>query len=264
MNFILTTTKKLDLAVITLIISSFASVSQAGIASTEDAINTAGKQRMLTQRAMKDYALVGMSIDLGDPAGDLKKLIALFDSSLDDLKDYSTSERLNSSLANIDAQWQPVKAILRDKPDRARAAQLQQDLDKLLAACHENTLLIAQSEHNSKGDIVNIAGKQRMLSQRMAALYMLKAWKLDDPKFKDKLSSAMDEFAIAQKTLETSPLTTDEIGALLAKVKKSYAWFEMMGRSKSNHVIPNLINKSANSILTDMDTVTALYAHTQQ
>ncbi len=35
----------------------------------------------------------------------------------------------------------------------------------------------------------------------------------------------------------------------------------MMGRSSSNRVIPNLINKSANSIQADMDKATALYAH---
>jgi nitrate/nitrite-specific signal transduction histidine kinase len=247
-----------------MVISSISGISQAGITTTDEAINIAGKQRMITQRAMKDYALVGMNIDLGDPASDLEKLVELFDSSLDDLKGFSTTERLNSSLADIDSQWQPVKVILMDKPDRARAAQLQEDLDKLLATCHGNTLLIAQSEHNSKGNIVNLAGKQRMLSQRMAALYMLKAWKLDDPKFREKLTNAMDEFSTAQKALETSPLTTDEIGTLLAKVKKSYAWFEMMGRSKSSRVIPNLINKSANSILTDMDKATALYANTKQ
>lgn len=245
----------------TILFSSISGIAAAGITSTDDAINIAGKQRMITQRVMKDYALIGMGIDLGDPAADLENLIALFDSSLSDLKDFSTTEQLDRSLANIDSQWQPVKAVLMNTPERAKAAKLQEDLDKLLTACHENTLLIARSEQNSKGRIINVAGKQRMLSQRMAALYMLKAWKLNDPAFKEKLTKAINEFAAAQKTLETSPLTTEEISTLLAKVKKSFAWFEMMGRSTSKRVIPNLINKSANHILTDMDKVTQLYVY---
>ncbi|WP_419597089.1 type IV pili methyl-accepting chemotaxis transducer N-terminal domain-containing protein, partial [Thiolapillus sp.] len=164
-------------------------------------------------------------------------------------------------LPSIEKQWTPIRATLQDAPDRARAASLQEELDELLAACHKNTRLIAKSANNKTGDIVNLAGRQRMLSQRMAALYMLKAWKLDDPKFREKLTGAMDEFSAAQKTLEASPLSSDEIQALLARVKKSFAWFEMMGRSSSNPVIPNLINKSANSIQADMDKATALYAH---
>ncbi|WP_419605383.1 hypothetical protein, partial [Thiolapillus sp.] len=48
---------------------------------------------------------------------------------------------------------------------------------------------------------------------------------------------------------------------ILLRSQKSFAWFEMMGRSSSNRVIPNLINKSANSIQADMDKATALYAH---
>ena len=228
------------------------------------AINKAGKQRMITQRALKDYALAGMHVDIGDPAGDLKNMIALFDSILSDLKEFSSSDELNKSLATIEEQWAPIKATLQDAPDRSRAASLQEKLDDLLAACHRNTRLIAKSTDNETGDIVSLAGRQRMLSQRMAALYMLKAWKLDDPKFREKLTSAMDEFSAAHEKLEASPLTDDEIHALLARVRKSFAWFEMMGRSSSNRVIPNLINKSANNIQADMDKVTALYARADQ
>ncbi|WP_457667293.1 type IV pili methyl-accepting chemotaxis transducer N-terminal domain-containing protein [Thiolapillus sp.] len=247
-----------------LLVSSLFSFTHAQAFTLDEAINKAGKQRMITQRVLKDYALVGMHIELGDPAQDLKTLIELFDSSLADLKQFSTSDAVNKSLAAIETQWTPIRATLQDAPDRDKAARLQEDLDKLLAACQENTRLIAQSADNKTGDIVNLAGRQRMLSQRMAALYMLKAWKLDDPKFREKLTSAMDEFTAAHKSLEASPLTTDEIHVLLAKVKKSFAWFEMMGRSSSNRVIPNLINKSANSIQADMDKATSLYAQSNQ
>ena len=97
-----------------------------------DAINEAGMQRMITQRALKDYALVGMHNDVGDPAGDLKKMITLFDSILSDLKKFSTSDELKKSLAVIETQWTPIKATLQDVPDRSRAAALQEQMDDLL------------------------------------------------------------------------------------------------------------------------------------
>lgn len=253
---------KLGNALLTACALGMFSTSFADTLSIDQAINKAGKQRMITQRILKDYALVGMNTDLGNPAADLKNLIEEFNTTLAELQDFSSSKALDASLADTKAQWNPIKAKLQKSPSKTEAAVLQQDLDKLLGVCNQNTQLIAKSANNKKGDIVNLAGKQRMLSQRMAALYMLKAWKLDDPRFREKLDGAMNDFAAAQRTLEASPLTTDEIHALLAKVKRSYAWFEMMGKSSSNRVIPNLINKSANSILADMDTVTSLYANT--
>ncbi|WP_457673177.1 type IV pili methyl-accepting chemotaxis transducer N-terminal domain-containing protein [Thiolapillus sp.] len=249
-------------ALAALLLSGWTAPSSA--APIDDAINKAGKQRMITQRLMKDYAMIGMNLDLGNPDADLKKFVQQFDSILADLDKYSSEQKIRASLADIRQQWVPLKKVLQDVPDKSRAAKLQRDLDALLAACQKNTRLMAELSGNQRGEIVDLAGRQRMLSQRMAALYMLKAWKVDDLDFSGKLSQSMDEFSSAHARLEASPLTTTEIRAILARVKKSYAWFEMMGRSKSGRVIPSLINKSANNILADMDKVTAMYAATKK
>ena len=97
-----------------------------------------------------------------------------------------------------------------------------------------------------------------MLSQRMASLYMLKVWGIDDPQFKEKMNKAMDLFRTSQEKLMASSMNTDEINALLKKSKKSFMFFEMMNKSKSKF-IPTLIYKKSNDILKDMNTATGLY-----
>jgi len=62
--------------------------------------------------------------------------------------------------------------------------------------------------------------------------------------------------------LQTSTLNTKEITTLLAKVKRSFIFFEMMNRSKSKFV-PTLIYKKSNDILHNMDRVTILYTEIQ-
>lgn len=249
----------LGYALMVAFITSLSSAPHADADALDRAVNKAGKQRMITQRVLKDYALVGMNMSVGNPAADLEALIVQFESSLGELQSLSMGSEVTSSLGNIETLWNPIKAKLQQPPAQEKARSLQKDLDVLLEACDENTHLIARKANNQTGEIVDIAGRQRMLSQRMAALYMLKAWKIDDPLFKEKLAKSMEEFSAAHKLLESSPVTTEEIRAKLARVKKAYAWFEMMGKTKSNRVIPSLINKSANSILADMDEVTTLY-----
>ncbi len=250
---------KLAYALMTIFITSLSSTPHAEADAFDRAVNKAGKQRMITQRVLKDYAMVGMNMEVGNPAKDLKALVVQFDSSLKDLQSLSMSEEVAKSLGEIEKLWTPIKTTLQAPPVKEKVGELQKDLDRLLEACDENTHLIAREANNQTGGIVDTAGRQRMLSQRMAALYMLKAWKIEDPRFQEKLTKSMEEFSTAHKLLEASPLTTEDIRTKLARVKKAYAWFEMMGNSKSNRVIPSLINKSAKSILADMDEVTTLY-----
>ena len=98
-----------------------------------------------------------------------------------------------------------------------------------------------------------------MLSQRMASLYMLKVWGVDDPQFKEKMNKAMDLFRTSAEKLLSYEKNTPEIEALLKKAKKSFMFFEIMNKSSSRFT-PTLIYEKSNKILKDMNTVTGLYA----
>ncbi len=232
----------------------------AKIVSMSDAVNKAGQQRMITQRMLKNYALIGMNNKYGNPKEDLPKMVTLFDKNLNELQTYIKDSKSVSSLNNVATLWKPIKIVLQDKPQKSKAKLLGQDLEKLLNASHEATKYIAKSSGIASADIVDTAGRQRMLSQRMASLYMLKVWEVTDSTFSAKLNKTMDEFETAQKKLLDSQLNTEKIKTLLVKSKKAFKYFQMTAKSKSKKYIPSLINRSANKILTNMDTATNLYS----
>jgi nitrate/nitrite-specific signal transduction histidine kinase len=232
------------------------------IKNLSQAVDVAGKQRMYTQRMLKDYAMIGLQNNFGNPQEDLKKIMANFENHLDSLIEFNKEPKTEESLLKVKKMWGPIKEALNEPPSKDKAGKMQEDLEALLKQSNEAVGLFAKQTGKESGEIINISGRQRMLSQRMASLYMLKVWGVKDPKFKTKLDDTLALFKDSLEKLEASPLNNEESKALLAKVKRSFMFFEMMNRSNSKFV-PTLIYKKSNDILKNMNTVTQLYVKSE-
>jgi hypothetical protein len=230
------------------------SLSAMEIKSLSHAVDIAGKQRMFTQRMLKNYAMIGMRNTFGDPDTELKATINDFESNLQALIQFNTDNEIKSSLEKVKTLWKPIKQVLTKAAQKEKAGKLQEDLEVLLEQANDATVLFAKQTGKASGEIINISGRQRMLSQRMASLYMLRVWGINDPKFQEKMDHAMALFKSSLGKLMHASINTDKITALLQKVQKSFMFFEF-----SKKFIPSLIYKKSNDILKNMNQITALY-----
>ena len=248
--------KIIEFIVIFFILTS--SLSAIDIKNIYDAVDIAGKQRMFTQRMLKDYAMIGMKNSFGNAEEDLNITISEFEDHLQSLYNYMKNSKIKKSIKNAKEIWLPIKKILENPPSKSEVVKLQENLELLLLVSNDITGLFAKETGKESGKIVDMSGRQRMLSQRMASLYMLKVWGVDDNKFKEKMKEAMHLFKSSLEELKKSKLNTDEINRLLSRVEKSFMFFEVMNRSNTVF-IPSLIYKKSNDILEDMNRVTHSY-----
>ncbi len=228
------------------------------IPDISSAINIAGKERMFTQRMLKDYAMVGMKNSFGDPKNDLTKSMEAFSDALNSLEKFAKDSAIKDAIKKQNEQWSKVKKDLSADGSKDKAKSLQVELDKLLKLSDDTTKLFAKASGKHSGEIINISGRQRMLSQRMASLYMMKVWGINDSEFKKKLSDAMTLFKTSHEKLSKYPKNTPEIKGLLKKVERSFKFFEFMSKSDKKF-IPSLIYKKSNGILKNMNKATMLY-----
>lgn len=235
-----------------------------GIADIGEAINRAGRLRMLSQRIAKAYCQVGQRIQAGKASRILDESVAMFADHLADLRAFAPSEEIHQTYADLDRAWQAYAKAVGEppSPDGARwAAALSEGVLRL---AHLGTTQLELQAGSPAGRLVNISGRQRMLSQRLAMFYMLKRWGVTAPEMDQEARVAHGEFASALAALARAPENTAAIRADLELVKVQWRYFDealkLQGWGGENDYHAQDVATNSERILEAMDRVTAAYA----
>ena len=240
------------------------SLQATEILDAQHAVDTAGKQRMLSQRMLADYVMIGMHSNFKNPKKDLKLVIHEFEENLKSITNYSRTAKIQAALGKVQKTWKNAKKILTSKVDKQQCETLSTVLNVLLDASNQVVVEIKRDAITSHGEIVDISGRQRMLSQRIAGLYLMDLWLQNDTS-KRALKGAMLSYEKAFLKLKTFEKNTAPISHYLAKAEKAYLYIKnMKGVGLPMNHMPAIIYKKANDIFANMDKATHLYADIMQ
>jgi len=158
-------------------------------------INLAGKQRMLTQKMSKESLLIAKGIESGANVENLKKTTALFDKTLNGLINgdaelglpKTENAEILAQLDKVSALWANFKKSIDAASGGDTGAAVLDSIAKENVPLLKNMNAAVQMYAKASGSTldpamattINLAGKQRMLTQRMTKELLLVANGID-------------------------------------------------------------------------------------
>lgn len=222
-------------------------------------INKSGRQRMLSQRMLKAYCQIILRVRDDEAKVQMDKAVVLFDKQLLWLKTRSPTVAISEQLAKIEKTWGQYKVIVTGTVNREGARKLITLSDQLLAESHRVVVQLQDFAGGSSARLVNMSGRQRMLSQRVAKFYMLKELGFRDEYIGNELIEATREFVKAHNELLESKMNTDKINVTLEKADIQWQLYQYSITKRADVSLALFVSTTSEKILKLMDRVTGMY-----
>ena len=188
-----------------------------------DGVNRAGQLRMLSQRLVKLQAMQLLRPGQA-PKGALKEAVKRIDDNLKLLTQNFAQPQLATLIKQAGLTWAELKHTLKKQPPVSDMGLFDGLAEALLVQAEQLTSQLENAGATLPLQVLNLAGRQRMLSQRFAKFALLQA--LDKKTDIAAMLDARQSFEKAQHYLNNIPLSTPEIGQQLATAK--HAWHRLL------------------------------------
>lgn len=228
-------------------------------ADTVELVNIAGRQRMLSQRIAKDYMYAGEGIAVSKAQKQLQV-------SLEELK--TAHKRLVSSINNpeiqnlltfVEMSTEDFEATSKE-PFNVDNAQLILDLSESML---EGSQYVVTSLENltkvKSAKIVNIAGRQRMLAQRIAKYYIAYQAGIKDKNTVEQMKAAVKLFTESHEMLMKNENNTPEINRKLNEIDRLWKIVYKFYLNIEKGGLPLIVFNTTDDITKQMNEITGLY-----
>ena len=235
------------------------SVSKVDVLEIMKLIDVAGKQRMLAQRISKDYLYAGEKVSVSKANKQLKASLQEMQEIHKHLVDSINDPDIQNLLAFVQLSIEDFKSI-SNKSYSLDNAQLIIDLgESMLEGSQYVVDSLKEKVKAKESAIVDKAGKQRMLSQRIAKYYIAYQAGIRDKNTVDQMKEAVKSFAEAHQALMENIENTPEINRKLHDIDRLWKIVHKFYLNIEKGGLPLIVFNTTDDITKKMNMITEMY-----
>ena len=173
----------------------------------------------------------------------LRQSIRHFDSRLKELEVQTSGTENHAAWAELARLWPRYRALLEVPPNPGDAQELFAINEEVLEAADRLARGFASTVGTRKGQLVNLAGRGRMLSQRAAKHFMFRQMGIQVADCRSRLDDANAEFSATLAELKASALNEPGFTARLESSSNLWKLFRSAMEVRDPNEFPQVARK---------------------
>jgi len=234
------------------------------VSDTIKLIDIAGKQRMLSQRIVKNYLYIGNKVATFKAKKQLKKALSELKNSHQVLVDSINDPEIKNLLLFVEMSTEDFEATSKENYTLDNAKLILDLGESMLEGSQYVVDSLKNSVKTNESKIVDIAGRQRMLSQRIAKYYMAYQSGIRDINTIEQMQESVKIFASSHEKLMKNPDNTPEINRNLKRVDRLWKIVYKFYLNIEKGGLPLIVFNTTDTIMKKMNTITGLYTKMYQ
>ena len=237
-----------------------------GAANDAEALNRSGQLRMLPQRLVKLYALNLVVPTSPSNARLLAESSERIDANLAALAKGLSRSTYGDLLDAVRAAWEVLKAALLPPASLAALAQVDLLAERMLLHADRLVANLEAGTMTGRLHVINVSGRQRMLSQRVAKQALLSQLLRGDAATaaRHEAEHASDAFDAAMNYLRGLPLSSREIAETLTEAERAWQTLTQAAAQARPRATHQAVGDASEALLALLEQLTERYERSMQ
>jgi len=223
------------------------------------AINRTARFRAMSQRTAKLYGQLHLNVRPERARDALEQTRRQVRTDLEELGRQGWPPEVAHLLAEVRRSAERLDGLTAQPPSKGGFQAVSAQADQMLAQANSATQALEHLAQAPTARLVNTAGRQRMLSQRLAKNFGLAAAGFDNRPLREQMAADADEFQRAMTQLANAPLSTPAIRSTLELGQGQWVFFDMAIKRQPNARGLEDVATTSERLLEVMDSLTSLY-----
>jgi hypothetical protein len=227
-------------------------------------LNLALRQPMLAERSTKSFLMLTRNVMVLRSRNQLEESLAEFEANLNTLKAAAPNKEIRENYELLEQLFDEFKGIKQKPVNNQSATELAEQNEELVWISQKGANLWQAQSKSPRNDLIATAGEARVLTQRLAKLYLFRASGIRSAVIANDLKKAEADYRNAVERLLSAPQNTDEIKRDLALAETQWLFLkqaiERLNANRTSATELEHTGKTCDNILQVMENVAQRYA----